>query len=136
MGFQLDELTEMLTALGEQLAAARAEPVSLVVCGGTAMNALGFVARPTHDVDVVALLETANVGSSVQRRQAAPLPANILAARSRVASDFDVPEDWLNDGPASLLHFGLPAGANSAWSAGPSAATLPCTSWGALTSSA
>jgi len=44
VSFQPGELTAMLTALSEQLAAARAEPASLVVCGGTAMNALGFVA--------------------------------------------------------------------------------------------
>lgn len=110
MSFLPDELTEMLTALGEQLAAARAKPVSIVVCGGTAMNALGFVARPTRDVDVVALLEVSEAGSLVQLQHASPLPPSILAARSRVATDFNVPEDWLNDGPANLLHFGLPAG--------------------------
>jgi len=43
-------------------------------------------------------------------RSADPLPEAVCAARDRVARDFQVPVDWLNAGPASLLDFGLPEG--------------------------
>jgi hypothetical protein len=98
-------LRVLLSALGEHLASSGTEPVELVVCGGTAMNVLGFVQRPTQDVDVVALL---NPTGTFQL--ASPLPEHVVAAKSNVAADFELPEDWLNDGPASLLHFGLPEG--------------------------
>lgn len=42
-----------LRALAQHLDAAGALPVDLVVCGGTAMNVLGYVERATRDVDVL-----------------------------------------------------------------------------------
>jgi hypothetical protein len=109
MSIEPDQFQELLAALGEHLRALGADHVALVVCGGTAMNALGFVKRATQDVDVVALLETGSAG--VYRLcQAAPLPPSVLEARSRVSADYNIAENWLNDGPASLLHFGLPSG--------------------------
>jgi len=97
-----DEAGRLLEALGEQLLSLD-EQYELVVVGGSALIALDLIARPTQDVDVVALhtgvLETAT-----------PLPAPLLVARDQVARDFRLPDDWLNDGPAALLDFGLPAG--------------------------
>ncbi len=109
MGFPIDELEGLLKALGEHLSAVGATPVELVVCGGTAMNALGFVKRPTKDVDVVALFEIVSID---QKRlvTAAPLPESIQEARRRVALDFSITETWLNDGPADLMRLGLPEG--------------------------
>jgi hypothetical protein len=83
--------------------------VHLIVCGGTALNALGFVDRPTLDIDVVALAFAGAAGRTAFA-SAEPLPADLQAAAHRVAADFDLPASWLNSGPADLLRFGLPGG--------------------------
>lgn len=41
---------------------------------------------------------------------AKPLPPAVLAARDLVAEDLGLASDWLNDGPADLLRWGLPPG--------------------------
>lgn len=94
---------ELLTALGEQLAAAR-HAYELVVIGGSGLLALGILDRATHDVDVLALRTR---GSLVK---AEPLPAALVTARDRVSRDFDVPTTWLNAGPSGLIDLGLPQG--------------------------
>lgn len=94
---------ELLVALSEQLAA-RGQHYELVVVGGSALLALQLVDRTTKDVDVVALRQAGSL------RKADPLPPDLIDARSRVASDFSLSEDWLNPGPASLMDSGLPAG--------------------------
>ena len=94
---------ELFSALGEQLAR-RSSHSELVVVGGSALLAIGLTTRTTRDVDVVALLS----GDSLVDPR--PLPAALIAARNTVARDFDLPEDWLNAGPAALLDLGLPVG--------------------------
>jgi hypothetical protein len=94
---------ELLSALSEQLAL-RGSRVELVVIGGSALLAVGLTVRTTRDVDVVALRS----GDTLVRPQ--PFPDALVDARDRVARDFDLPEGWLNAGPADLLDFGLPAG--------------------------
>src|SRR3990170_4162044 len=98
---QPDRADEVLTALGEQLAAA-GERFELVVTGGSALVALGVVRRATRDVDVVAL----RTGGTLV--PAEPLPAALAAARDLVARDFGLDPGWLNPGPTDLLRFGLP----------------------------
>jgi hypothetical protein len=93
----------LFAALGEQLGAAGVS-FDLVVIGGSALLALGLIARPTRDVDLVALL----TGRTLTDPR--PLPGPLAAARDRVARDFGLPDDWLNPGPAALLDFGLPDG--------------------------
>lgn len=93
----------LLAALGDQLSS-RAEPMTLVVVGGSALIALGLVERATRDVDVVALVTAGGL------RSADPLPDALVAARRVVARDFGLPEEWLNAGPASLVDLGLPEG--------------------------
>ncbi|HWX87440.1 MAG TPA: DUF6036 family nucleotidyltransferase [Solirubrobacteraceae bacterium] len=93
----------LLAALGEQLAV-REECYTLVVVGGSALLALGLVARTTRDVDVLAILDGGELVS------AEPLPPSLLEAGRVVALDFGLPMDWLNAGPASLLDLGLPEG--------------------------
>jgi len=94
---------ELLAAVAEQLAA-RGAHAELVVIGGSALLAVGLTSRPTRDVDIVALLADQTL---VDPR---PLPAELIAARDRVARDFGLPENWLNPAPADLLDFGLPEG--------------------------
>jgi Nucleotidyltransferase of unknown function (DUF6036) len=94
---------ELLVALSEQLAV-RGQHYELVVVGGSALLALELVERTTRDVDVVALRHAGSLS------KADPLPPDLIDARSRVASDFGLSEDWLNPGPASLIDLGLPEG--------------------------
>jgi len=101
--FGADQAGELLHSLGEQLAAAGAQ-FDLVVIGGSALLALGLVARTTRDVDVLAILRGETLAP------ADPLPPELAIARDRVARDFGLPSDWLNPGPTELLRFGLPDG--------------------------
>lgn len=94
---------ELLRALGEQLHV-RGEHYTIAVVGGSALLALGLIARATRDVDVVALID----GRELVAAQ--PLPGGLLDAAGTVARDFGLAADWLNPGPTSLLELGLPAG--------------------------
>lgn len=98
-----DRIDPVLSALGEHLGALGGH-VEVVVIGGAALQVLGYVERPTRDVDVVALLDGAHV------RPAEPLPQVLREAAARVARDFGLPADWLNAGPADLVRLGLPDG--------------------------
>jgi hypothetical protein len=93
----------LLSALGEQLEQLEAS-YDLVVVGGSALVALGLIARATRDVDIVAI----HAGGRLDRLD--DLPAPLAAARDRVARDFQLPPDWLNAEASSLLDFGLPEG--------------------------
>ncbi|HEX8646490.1 MAG TPA: DUF6036 family nucleotidyltransferase [Thermoleophilaceae bacterium] len=93
----------VLAALAEQLTA-RGERYELVVIGGSALQALGLIDRPTADVDVLALAGASGLTG------ADPLPPGLAAARELVGRDFSMPTDWLNPGPTSLLDLGLPDG--------------------------
>jgi hypothetical protein len=94
---------QLLNALDEQLAS-HAESYTLAVVGGSALLALGFISRPTRDVDVLAIVENHELVS------AQPLPAALLDAAHTVARDFGLSDEWLNPGPTSLLDLGLPDG--------------------------
>ena len=72
--------------------------------GGAGLLALGLIDRSTRDIDVVALRRGAELVDPD------PLPPTLLEARDRVADDFDLPREWLNTAPASLLDLGLPEG--------------------------
>ena len=95
--------TRLLDALSVQLELLGAH-YELVVVGGSALLALGLIARPTQDVDVVALRDQERLAPIT------PFPPSLETARDRVARDFRLPTSWLNDGPAALLDFGLPEG--------------------------
>jgi hypothetical protein len=105
MGQEIDaaRADELFRALAEQLHALGAR-YEIVVIGGAALQALGFISRPTADVDVVGLREGRRIVP------ADTLPAPLADAAVRVARDFGLPEDWLNTGPTELVRFGLPAG--------------------------
>jgi hypothetical protein len=99
----IEEIDQLLGALGEQLAAS-GERYELVVIGGSGLLALGVIERSTRDIDIVALRTKGDLDS------AEPLPEGLRAARDRVARDFSIPTEWLNPGPTDLLEFGLPDG--------------------------
>jgi hypothetical protein len=87
----------------------QAEPQRLVICGGSALIAMGFRQRTTNDADIVALLNAAEELVSPD-----PLPPFLLQASAQVARDLGLNENWLNNGPSrndgGLFQLGLPAG--------------------------
>ncbi len=100
-----ENLEEVFTALAAFLEQADAPAESLVVIGGAAMIALGFVSRTTRDVDIMA-------GVDVERGMVDPRPmsAALRAAADAVAREMDLEPNWLNTGPADQLMAGLPEG--------------------------
>lgn len=100
-----EALERALTLLGEKLEFDQAQPVSLVVCGGSSLIALGLVNRTTKDVDVLALM-----GEAGRLMPAQPLPEPVSRAVSEIAAQLDLFPNWLNAGPTDLLKWGLPGG--------------------------
>lgn len=103
------DVETILSALGEHLKALEAEPLELLVCGGSALNVLGLVQRATKDVDILAYVKRNKTGN-VSFIKAEPLNAALVMAAGKVARDFNLPEDWLNAGPTSAVDLGLPDG--------------------------
>lgn len=98
-----------LLLLDGRLSLASAPAYRIVVCGGTALVAMGLLVRGTQDVDVVAL--ALDSGALIDP---APLPEPLASAAQEVAHDLGLPADWLNNGPSSgdggLYRLGLPDG--------------------------
>lgn len=103
------EIETVLMALSEQLEAEGVESLEMVVCGGAALNVLGYVERTTKDIDVIAFANR-NKDGTIILTKASPLNPALLSAAMRVQKDFNLPDNWLNDGPASVMDFGLPDG--------------------------
>ena len=102
------QLEQALHLLQDQLRLEDAAPLHLVVCGGSALIALGLVPRTTRDLDLLALEQEGQLVAPV------PLPPTLLAAAQGVATGLGLPQDWLNNGPSSgeggLFQIGLPEG--------------------------
>ena len=109
MNDHYDKLSQALRLLSGRLDLAGAPSYRLVVCGGTALIAMGLVARATKDVDIVALADESGV-----LIDPAPLPNPLVKAANDVADDLGLSKDWLNNGPSSgeggLFCLGLPQG--------------------------
>lgn len=98
-----------LSALGEHLEYTLPETIEIVVCGGSALQALGLVTRVTRDIDVLAIFDGAiDIESNLVSSE--PLPKALKEAASIVAHDLALPDAWLNSGPTDLLTQGLPKG--------------------------
>lgn len=103
------EIEKALAALAEHLEVLGAGTIELVACGGAALNVLGFIRRATKDVDIVAFVQRKS-RSSFSLIKAEKLSPPLAQAADKVAKDFNLPENWLNMGPASVMDHGLPAG--------------------------
>lgn len=103
MAFQQDLLERALQALGEVLDE-RGFHYELVAIGGSSLMLLGFISRPTRDLDLLAQVQD---GKLVKLET---LPAPLAEARDDVARAFGLADDWLDAKPSSLLDFGLPEG--------------------------
>jgi hypothetical protein len=82
--------------------------LELVVCGGSALNALGLISRVTKDIDVLALLRPGKEGEP--ELTTAVFDETLTEAIRAVARDFSLPDRWINNGPTSQLETGLPEG--------------------------
>ena len=109
MAGNIENLETALKLLGARLDLAQASAIGLVVCGGSALIALGLIKRTTRDVDILALMN-----SSGDLISPDPLPSYLLSAAKEVARDLGLPDNWLNNGPSSdaggIFQLGLPEG--------------------------
>jgi hypothetical protein len=103
------DVDNILGALGEQLERLAGETMEILVCGGSALNVVGLIQRTTRDVDVLAYIHRTGTGEALLAK-ADPLHPDLIAAAKKVARDFNLPETWLNAGPASAVDLGLPDG--------------------------
>lgn len=103
------DIERIFQALSEQLDALNAGIIEIVVCGGAAMNVLGYVQRTTEDVDVIAFVDK-NQDGNPHLTKAKPMKKELLHAAQLVARDFNLKDNWFNSAASSIMDFGLPAG--------------------------
>lgn len=96
-------LTEALEILGLYLKD-NGLHYELVAIGGASLLLLGFMIRPTKDIDIVALIDDRKLIS------AHPLPTQLGLAIKEVGLALGYPSNWINTAPADLLTMGLPKG--------------------------
>lgn len=87
-----ETLEAALKLLAEKLEFERAEPVSLVICGGSALIALGLVSRTTKDVDVLALMDA---HGQLLPSQPLPEPVGRAVSAARWALTQDASEEFV-----------------------------------------
>jgi hypothetical protein len=92
-----------LTTLG-QLLQERGLRYELLAIGGGALQLLGLIARPTRDIDVVALVDEGRLVTIAE------LPGPLQRAVEDTAKVLRLPSEWFNPGPRSLMDLGLPNG--------------------------
>ena len=108
------EIDGALQRLGKRLLYEYAEPISLVVCGGSALNVLNIASRTTRDVDVLAIVEHTEKG--IELRHDRVLPKEFCGFVAEVGHDLGMQEDWLNMGPKDVLQvYGAPPGMTDRW---------------------
>ena len=109
-----EDIQGALQRLGKRLLYDYAEPISLVVCGGSALNVLNIASRTTRDVDVLATVEETAEG--IRLRHDKPLPKGFRDVVAEVGRDLGLDKDWLNMGPKDVLEvYGPPLGMTDRW---------------------
>lgn len=103
-----NNLDNILHALDRQIGIHGGSPVSLVVCGGTALFALGLILRTTKDIDVLGTVSKEHGHISVKKIN--KFPKYLIEASEAVKKDFGLPEGWINTEPTSQVDSGLPQG--------------------------
>ncbi|SRR6266540_1663828 len=97
------DFEEPLTTLG-QLLSERGLRYELLAIGGGTLQLLGLIARPTRDIDVVALVDDGSLLPVAQ------LPGPLQQAVDDTSKVLRLPSEWFNPGPRSLMELGLPNG--------------------------
>lgn len=103
-----ENIDKILKALDKQIGLHKGSPICIVVCGGTALSALGLILRTTMDIDVLCYVVERRCGIKLKRID--KLPSYFEKAALVVRRDFGLPENWINIGPALQLESGLPEG--------------------------
>jgi hypothetical protein len=106
---RIPNIIAALKSLGEILAS-QGEHAGVVVVGGTALIIQGFVARVTRDVDVIAKSHDPPEQERKVIEPPEPLPELLQRAISRVARDYNLPDDWMNTTAGLQWKTGLPTG--------------------------
>jgi hypothetical protein len=109
MKIDRDGVAVLLNAVSDQLEINKSPVIELVICGGSALQALGLIDRTTRDLDILAIIKHSD-DFSFYLETARQLPEQLIDAANIVARDFNLPKDWLNSGPTDLLSQGLPDG--------------------------
>lgn len=103
-----ESLALAMRSLAIRLLENNADPMDIVVCGGSALILTHLIPRTTKDVDIVALLKNGILCSPD------PMPDSLLKAVKECAEDLGLPPNWLNNGPSKgeggLFQMGLPVG--------------------------
>jgi hypothetical protein len=97
-----DDALEALAALGAKMETHGAKPVSLLICGGAALNISGLLTRATADVDVL--------GRAGLTDELSEMPDWLFVFTEEVAAELGLESGWLNDAALSLSQMGLPQG--------------------------
>lgn len=108
---QIDKqnIDDILTALDRQIGVLGGRKISLVVCGGSALAALGYFNRTTtKDVDILGTVEI--ISGKIVVKHLSGLPEWLKSPAEKVARDFNLPGHWLNTGPSDQVKSGLPEG--------------------------
>lgn len=99
-------LEKALFLLSEKLKFKGKHSYILFVCGGLSLLFQNIIARPTKDVDIIALGES--IDNNIKLKSAKPFPQELEKLSREVADDLQLEINWLNPGPTDLLKFGLP----------------------------
>lgn len=97
-----EDALEALAALGAKLETRGARPVSLLICGGAALNISGLLTRATADIDVL--------GKAGSAGELSEMPDWLFAIAEEVAEELSLEPGWLNDAALSITQMGLPQG--------------------------
>ena len=108
MKIEDSNVDEIFNALNTQIRISEGSHIGLVVCGGTALAALGLLNRTTKDADVLGAVEDTDEGLRIKKLD--KFPEWLVKSSEKVERDFALPENWLNLGPASQIETGLPPG--------------------------
>lgn len=97
-----EESLQALAALGRKLEERGHQRISLLICGGAALNISGLLTRATADVDV---LGRADEGPDLQ-----DIPGWLAPCVDEVAHELELEPEWLNNAASAVSGIGLPAG--------------------------
>lgn len=87
------EIENYLTKLAEAYDALGGSDLSITICGGAGLMLLGLVDRTTKDIDLAEPVQ---------------LPKQFDEAARIVAREYNLPANWINQGPKQLAEMGLP----------------------------
>ncbi len=99
-----EKLNEVFMLLNNRLELANSEPISIVICGGSALIFIDAVQRITRDVDILGIIENKKIINPD------PMPLHLKEAALQISVDLGMDENWLNTAPKDLLKYGLPKG--------------------------